>query len=442
MALLLEYMYRGSIAVKQFELEDILSAASVLKIRGLTTATLPPDHLTAPGGIIGGKRGNYSLHEDDIRQHPTSSSSSSEEDDEAPLIVDESAGINADKYHHVETSSSISGKSGSRKPEGRKSSVPKKLRLSGGLMMDHDEISSTHHLNSSLSSPLPLTSTVGLSSWSFLQQAAAISTTSAHNKSAAETSMEHLSTSPLLGGAVTVLSGSSIGDNRSPDTHTLTSDTEEIDTDQPVDFSTTNNSKINMAPRYSILGSYLKNGLPVGLDDQQRRNELAEDLRRAGYGTAAPWLTGLEQLTGLKGGLNRPASRDSRGDSREERNSSGEDYEKDSKKGSPTPPPQPLGGGSLTDSLGIDIAGRLRSHFLANLPSQSYAWLNGMSNGNISSLNSLASMSQLGAMSSLPGLGSLASLSSPGSGKDSSGAARQRRGSTDKMEKHPIGGVR
>ena len=435
MALLLEYMYRGSIAVKQFELEDILSAASVLKIRGLTTATLPPDHL-AP--VLGGKRGNYSLHEDDIRQHPTSSSSSSEEEDEAPLIVDESAG-NADKYHHVETSSSISGKSGSRKPEGRKSSVPKKLRLSGGLMMDHDEISSTHHLNSS-GSPLPLTSTVGLSSWSFLQQAAAISTTSAHNKSAAETSMEHLSTSPLLGGAVTVLSGSSIGDNRSPDTHTLTSDTEEIYTDQPVDFSTTNNSKINMAPRYSILGSYLKSGIPVGLDDQQRRNELAEDLRRAGYGTAAPWLTGLEQLTGLKGGLNRPASRDSRGDSREERNSSGEDYEKDSKKGSPTPPPQPLGAGSLTDSLGIDIAGRLRSHFLANLPSQSYAWLNGMSNGNISSLNSLASMSQLGAMGSLPGLGSLASLS-PGSGKDS-GASRQRRGSTEKMEKHPIGGVR
>jgi hypothetical protein len=34
---------------------------------------------------------------------------------------------------------------------------------------------------------------------------------------------------------------------------------------------------------------------------------------------------------------------------------------------------------SLTDTLGIDIAGRLRSHFLANLPSQSYAWLNSMS---------------------------------------------------------------
>ena len=36
MSLLLEYMYRGSIAVKQFELEEILSAASALKIRGLT----------------------------------------------------------------------------------------------------------------------------------------------------------------------------------------------------------------------------------------------------------------------------------------------------------------------------------------------------------------------------------------------------------------------
>merc|ERR1711970_1464842 len=108
---------------------------------------------------------------------------------------------------------------------------------------------------------------------------------------------------------------------------------------------------------------------------------------RNGYG-GATWLTGLEQLTGLK--QHRPASRDSRGDSREERNSSGEDIEKDSKG---TPPPL----GSLSDTLGIDIAGRLRSHFLANLPTQSYAWLNGMSNGNMGSLNSLASMSQLGA---------------------------------------------
>ena len=40
--MLLEYMYRGSIAVKQHELADILRTASSLKIRGLTTAELPP----------------------------------------------------------------------------------------------------------------------------------------------------------------------------------------------------------------------------------------------------------------------------------------------------------------------------------------------------------------------------------------------------------------
>ena len=398
MSLLLEYMYRGSIAVKQFELEEILSAASALKIRGLTTATLPLD-LPSASGIS-------SIHEDDIRQHPTSSS----EDEDAPLIVDES-GI--DKFHHIETSSSISGKSGSRKPEGRKSSVPKKLRLSEGGMMDEEQ----HHnqLPSTTQSPTSFAGLAQSSSW-FLQASAA------HNISSnkAETSMENLSTSPLLGRP----SSSSL-ENRSP-IHTLT-DTEEIDTDQPVDFST--NSKINLAPRFSILGSYLKAGLPVGLEEH-KRNELAEDLRRAGYG-GAPWLTGLEQLSGLRQpGHQRPASRDSRGDSREDRNSS-EDNEKDSK-GSPPPPL-----GSLTDSLGIDIAGRLRSHFLANLPSSSYAWLNGMSNGNMSSLNSLASMSQLGAMSSLPGLGSLT-----GSMPEKS-SSRQRRGSTDKIDnKHPVGGVR
>ena len=64
---------------------------------------------------------------------------------------------------------------------------------------------------------------------------------------------------------------------------------------------------------------------PPGDDErsyEMRRAELAEDLRRAGYGTS-PFLTSLEQLTGGP----RPASRDSRGDSREERNSSGEDNE-------------------------------------------------------------------------------------------------------------------
>ena len=138
-----------------------------------------------------------------------------------------------------------------------------------------------------------------------------------------------------------------------------------------MDFSTTgggSNGKIDCAPRYSILGSYLKAGPggqgrsssatpPQDTGDNEttgietsvangavaydaataaaaalRRSELAEDLRRAGYGGAnSPWLNSLEQLTSLASTQHRPASRDSRGDSREERNSSGEDIEKDSK---------------------------------------------------------------------------------------------------------------
>jgi len=391
MRLLLEYMYRGSIAVKQHELEEVLSAASALKIRGLTTATLP-DHLNGVAPIPTSLLANPPT--DKMRVlHQTTTATTPSEDEEAPLVVDESV---VDKFHHVETCSSISGKSGSRKPEGRKSSVPKKLRLSTGDS-HHNQVSEDIEVAGGHSPPH--------TAW-FLPKPTDVAA--------------DLRTS----------SGSSADNHGSP-VGNLTDTEADIDHDQPVDFSTNNGSKIDLAPRYSILGSYLKHGLP-GLDDVAKRNEIAEDLRRNGYG-GATWLTGLEQLTGLKHHQqHRPASRDSRGDSREERNSSGEDNEKDPK-GSPPPL------GSLTDSLGIDIAGRLRSHFLANLPTQSYAWLNGMSNGNMGSLNSLASMSQLGAsMGPLSGLGSLNSLPPT---KESSGN-RGRRGSTDKIDKNPVGGVR
>merc|ERR1719193_3066020 len=109
--------------------------------------------------------------------------------------------------------------------------------------------------------------------------------------------------------------------------------------DQPVDFSTSRSGENNItaAPRYSILGSYLKapgggrssSTTPPEVMDaagyEMRRAELAEDLRRAGYGN--PWLSQLEAQLGGGGGGPRPASRDSRGDSREDRNSSGEDIE-------------------------------------------------------------------------------------------------------------------
>jgi hypothetical protein len=73
---------------------------------------------------------------------------------------------------------------------------------------------------------------------------------------------------------------------------------------------------------------------------------------------------------------------------------------------------------SLTDTLGIDIAGRLRSHFLANLPSQSYAWLNSMS----------------GAAPPHPhplGGGRSSERHSSGGAADAA-----------KLEKHPLGGIR
>ena len=46
--------------------------------------------------------------------------------------------------------------------------------------------------------------------------------------------------------------------------------------------------------------------------------------------------------------------------------------------GCPEPPAALPGQLSLSDSLGIDIATKLRSHFLANLPAHSYAWLSGV----------------------------------------------------------------
>jgi len=114
MKLLLEYMYRGSISVKQHELKEILHTASCLKIRGLTTAEPP-------------------AYDSDITP---------------PLIVDERCDNGPDKFQNLDTVSNKSGDSGrsgstSRKAEGRKSSAPKKLRRSS----DHDSaISSPRYL--------------------------------------------------------------------------------------------------------------------------------------------------------------------------------------------------------------------------------------------------------------------------------------------------------
>ena len=84
MALLMEYMYKGKISVKQSELENVLRTASSLQIHGLTTPSDSP------------------RSESDSQREETSS-----------------------------THSSTSGDSGGskRRADGRKSSKPKKLRL-------------------------------------------------------------------------------------------------------------------------------------------------------------------------------------------------------------------------------------------------------------------------------------------------------------------------
>lgn len=342
MRLLLEYMYLGSISVRQADLEDILRTAGSLSIRGLTTAQVPPLLIDEPltTAVVGGGSGG----EDDPLIV-----------DERPLIVDESAASNGvggigntsggDNFHHVETlscHSAASGKSSagaaSRRggAEGRKSSAPKKLRLSGDLVA-----AAMASGGNSLTSPRLWTANL-------LPEAAT-----------------DLRVSPFT--------ASSSGDHRSPEGGDEEHDDrmslkieDSIINDQPVDFSTTNNSgddrrdrsssggggKIDLAPQFSILGSYLKAGSGGGRAssttpphdggslaayDARIRLGLAEDLRRAGYGGGGngtnPWMSSLEQLSNLSGGLggHRPASRDSRGDSREERNSSGEDNEKDTK---------------------------------------------------------------------------------------------------------------
>ena len=145
----------------------------------------------------------------------------------------------------------------------------------------------------------------------------------------------------------------------------------DIDTDQPMDFTKTklDNSLGVAGSRFSILGTYLKSGkddrpfLPFpGL--------LGDDLKK-------PDLTGswLEPLANLARSAPRPDSRDSRGDSREEENMM-EDRDKEYNQL------------NISDNLGLDIANKLRSHFLANLPAQSYAWLNGMSGVSSSNLPS------------------------------------------------------
>lgn len=369
MKLLLEYMYRGSISVKHHELQEILSTASSLKIRGLTTAEAPPSDISdTPRPLI-------------VDEHPIRPFS--------PVNIPSSqtnhmsgSSTEPDKFQHIETGSSnsaTSGRSGStsRKGEGRKSSAPKKLRLSG----DRDsDISSPRH-------PPSLS----------LQEHIA---SGDERRPSPDTEHIHRNSFSI-----------------SPTDHDNIAVSEEEDleiAEQPVDFSKSSGGppESGNSP-YSILGSYLKTGRSASPEDEQRNIGTYESMRRNSELSGGLNQAWMGPLANFNRGP-RPASRDSRGDSREERDIEREGG--DSDREGVDPPTM-----SLKSTLGIDIADRLRSHFLANLPSQSYAWLNGMQ-----------------------GLGGKGSSGLPTDPASPLSNGRLLDSSSDalKMEKHPVGGIR
>ena len=273
-----------------------------------------------------------------------------------PLIVDEM--MLGENFQTVETGSSSSQSSASLRSlkkdraEGRKSSMPKRLRLSGDL--------------ESCSSPSP---------------------------------------------------GCDDGIAVSEEETEL----DQLERDQPMDFTKTklDNSLGLNGSRFSILGSYLKSGLPDRPLLPFPGGFLPEDLKKPEL--AGSW---LEPLANLARSAPRPDSRDSRGDSRDDRDHSGEENTAEERGEKDFPGPGLRGQGSLTS----DLANKLRSHFLANLPAQSYAWL---------------------ASSSLPASGGGGGGGGGGGyhpswlNNISERCGRSQASLLDnKMDKHPMGGIR
>ena len=218
MELLLEYMYQGRIAVKHQELAEVLKTASSLKIKGLTTAEATGDDIDndneVPPLVMDTNEPNNDHHDAD-------------------------AGM--DKFHQIETASNHSAASGvsgiSRKAEysgGRKSSKPKKLRLSGDT--DTSDISPRYPVS--------------------LQEKSRVSPIDEADDNIAEDIEEE----------------------------------KELVIDQPVDFSSGKNEKPES--KYSILGSYLK-ASKVNDKISKSTSDL-EILRRAGLGSG--WMNGLSSV--------------------------------------------------------------------------------------------------------------------------------------------------
>ena len=142
----------------------------------------------------------------------------------------------------------------------------------------------------------------------------------------------------------------------------------ELVIDQPVDFSSPKRGEIgesSLESKYSILGSYLKAGKSVGKLNKSAGSagDLGEMMRA---GLSSGWMNSLGSLSAP-----RPASRDSRGYSKEDEE---EALEADKSEDYPQL--------SLSETMGLgDIAERLRANFLSSLPTLSpgtgpgYTWL-------------------------------------------------------------------
>ena len=294
MKLLMEYMYRGSISVKQNDLTDILKTASSLQIHGLTQAEPPKDAVEPP----------------------------------RPLIVDEQnpgklSDSSVDKFQQVETGSSHSahsaasadsGSTGStkRRSEGRKSSKPKKLRLTE----DRENLVASPMYPMMSSPRFPIITE--------------------------EKEMNRSSHDEVIKPQMNIHTAD---DN---DNIAVSDDEEnELVIDQPVDFSTGK------------------------AEEETGQNKHREESARSFDRLPASGMMGSweEQLANLARTAQRSASKDVR----EEQASSGEEN---------TEPPKEHPQISLsTTTMGIDIASQLKNHFLASLPTQSYAWLNSMAGG-------------------------------------------------------------